>query len=169
MTPRTEAAINNLRGGIQKMEESLGPLDRALRKFNAGRPSRQAVDTPLGAVVLAVEQKERLTRMLKDEGVVYEAVVAEIVTRQESPAVIGSFETGTIVQEGEAHAALRELEFFVQQGGRFAVVKLALTVAGLADESERARTVTYAVERSPEGENTLLKTSEFHVKRHKRR
>ncbi len=129
MTNRTQEAIANLRGGIQKMEAALGPLDRALRRFNAGRPSKQAIDTPLGAVVLAVEQRDRLTRLLTDEGVDYEGVQVEIVTRrQESPAVIGPYEWDTEVPEGETHAALQDLEQFVHQGGRFTVIKLVFTV-----------------------------------------
>src|ERR1035437_1981353 len=56
------------RSAMEKVMD-FSPLKRALRKFTAGRPTKQPVDTPLGAVVLAVEQRDRLARLLKEEGV----------------------------------------------------------------------------------------------------
>jgi hypothetical protein len=161
MTSRTESAIENLRQGIKKMDESLSPLARALRKFNAGRPTKQAVDTPLGAVVLAVEQRDRLARLLKDEGV--EAHLStQIVTRHSTPGIIGDYPEDTAVNEGAVHTALRELEFYVQRGDRFTVSGLVFAVATEND----ADVVTYTVERTPEGHAALLtKTNEFRVSR----
>jgi hypothetical protein len=161
MTPRTETAIENLRQGIKKMDESLTPLARALRKFNAGRPTKQPVDTPLGAVVLAVEQRDRLARLLKDEGV--EAHIStQIITRHKAPGVIGVYPEDTVVNEGETHTAVRELEFYVQRGDRFIVSGLVFAIETESD----ADVVTYTLERTPEGHAALLtKTNEFRVSR----
>lgn len=158
---RTESAIENLRNGIKKMDESLSPLARALRKFNAGRPTKQAVDTPLGAVVLAVEQLERLARLLKDEGV--EAHIStQIITRHKTPGIIGTCTEDTVVNEGSVHTAVRELEFYVERGDHFTVLGLtfAIETEGAAD------VVAYTLERTPEGHAALLaKTNEFRVSR----
>jgi hypothetical protein len=136
------------------------PLKRALRKFNAGRPTKQPVDTPLGAVVLAVEQRDRLARLLKEEGV--EAhISAEIVTRHKTPGIGVDFPEDTALNEGSAHTALRELEFCVQRGDHFTVSGLAFAI----ETAEATDVVTYTLERTPEGCAALLtKTDEFRVR-----
>jgi hypothetical protein len=161
MTPRTESAIENLREGIKKMDESLSPLARALRKFNAGRPAKQAVDTPLGAVVLAVEQRDRLARLLKDEGV--EAHLStQIITRHKKLGSTALLTEDTVVNEGSVHTAVRELEDYVQLGDRFTVLGLVFAI----DTESGADVVTYTLERTPEGHAALLtKTNEFRVSR----
>jgi hypothetical protein len=159
MTSRTESAIENLRQGIKKMDESLSPLARALRKFNAGRPTKQPVDTPLGAVVLAVEQRDRLARLLKDEGV--EAHLStQIITRHTTPGIIGDYPEDTVVNEGAVHTALGELEAYVQRGDHFTVSGLTFAIVTESD----AEVVTYTLERTPEGHAALLtKTNEFRM------
>jgi hypothetical protein len=163
MTPRTESAVENLRQGIKKMDESLSPLARALRKFNAGRPTKQPVDTPLGAVVLAVEQRDRLARLLKDEGV--EAhLFTQIVTRHSIPGSSAMLTEDTAVIEGTTHTAVKELELHVQNGNRFTVLGLVFAI----ETDSRADVVTYTLERTPEGQATLLtKTNEFRLHRRK--
>ena len=166
MTSRTESAIENLRQGIKKMDESLTPVARALRKFNAGRPTKQPVDTPLGAVVLAVEQTDRLARLLNDEGV--EAHIStQIITRHPMPGSSAVFTEETAVNEGATHTAVKELELHVQNGNRFTVLGL---VFAIETESDADNVVTYTLERTPEGQAALLtKTNEFRVSRRGRK
>jgi hypothetical protein len=143
------------------MDESLTPAARALRKFNAGRPAKQAVDTPLGAVVFAAEQMERLERLLKDEGV--EAYISTtLISRHATPGIIGDYVEDTAINQGSLHTALREMEFYAQRGDRFVVSGLvfAIETDGLAD------VVTYTLERTPEGQAALLtKTNEIRLNR----
>jgi hypothetical protein len=168
MTPRSEAAIVNLRNGIQKMEESLSPLDRAVRKITAGRPARQAVDTPIGAVALAEEQRERLTRLLEEEGI-QAHVLAQIITEQESPNALEPFPWTTDVEEGSTYKALHDLELFVREGGRFVFTGLKFSIEP-KNEVESAHTITYTLKRSTDGQaGVLVKTSESQVKHYKRR
>ena len=140
------------------MEDS--PMKRALRKFNAGRPSNQPVATPLGAVVLAVEQRDRLARLLKDEGV--EAHIStEIITRLKLPGASVAFPEDTVLNEGSAHTALAELEFHVQNGGHFTVSGLVFGI----ETAEGADVITYTLERTPEGCAALLtKKDEIRVR-----
>jgi len=136
------------------------PLKRALRKFNAGRPTKQPVDTPLGAVVIAVEQRNRLLRLLKDEGV--EARIStEIITRLKLPGASVAFPEDTALNEGSIHTALAELEFHVQNGGQFTVSGLVFAI----ETAEPPVVVTYTLERTPEGCAALLTQSdEFRVR-----
>ena len=135
-------------------------MKRALRKFNAGRPSRQPVDTPLGAVVISVEQRDRLSRLLKDEGV--EArISAEIITRLKVPGASVAFPEDTALNEGSVHTALAELEFHVQNGNHFTVAGLVFAI----ETAEPPVVVTYTLERTPEGCAALLtQTDEFRVR-----
>ena len=55
------------RAGLDAMEKALTPLSRALRRFSAGKPVARATSTPLGAVVLATEQRDRLRAILDSE------------------------------------------------------------------------------------------------------
>jgi hypothetical protein len=161
---RTESAIENLRQGIKKMDESLTPLARALRKFNAGRPTKQPFDTPLGAVMLAVDQRDRLARLLKDEGVEAD-LTTQIITQLRLPGS-GAFTEDTAVNEGAVWTAVKELEFYVQQGGHFTVLGLTF---GIETESGED-VVTYTLERTPEGQAALLtKTNELRVNRQRRK
>ena len=165
MTARTASAIENLRQGIRKMDDSLTPLGRALRKFSAGRPTKQSVDTPLGALVLAVEQRDRLSRLLKDEGI--EAQLStQIITRHKLPGVSVAHTENTVVNEGALHTAVRELEFHVQQGHHFTVLGLTFSI----ETENDADIVTYTLERTPEGQAALLtKTNEARVHLHRRK
>lgn len=140
------------------MENS--PLKRALRKFNAGRPTKQPVDTPLGAVVIAVEQRDRLARLLKDEGV--EAHIStQIITRHKTPGIGVDYPEDTAVNEGSLHTALGELEFYAQRGDQFTVSGLTFVI----ETAEATDVFTYTLERTPEGCAALLtKTNEFRVR-----
>jgi hypothetical protein len=163
MTPyRTQAAKRNLREGIKKMEKVMdaSPLKRALRKFNAGRPTNQPVDTPLGAVVIAVEQRDRLARLLKDEGV--EAQIStQIITRHKTPGIGVDYSEDTAVNEGSVHTAVRELEFYAQRGDQFTVSGLTFAI----ETAEAADVFTYTLERTPEGCAALLtKANEVRVR-----
>ena len=55
--------------GRKAMEEVLTPMQKAYRKFLSGKPPDSPKNTPLGAVMLATEQKKRLTDLLKNERV----------------------------------------------------------------------------------------------------
>lgn len=141
------------------MEDS--PMKRALRKFNAGRPSKQPVDTPLGAVVIAVEQRDRLARLLKDEGVEARRIDTQIITRHKTPGIIGAYAEDTALNEGSAGIALQELEFYIQRGDHFTMSGLAFAI----ETAEATDVITYALERTPEGYAALLtKTDEFRVR-----
>jgi len=142
------------------------PLKRAFRKFNAGRPARQPVDTPLGAVVLATEQRDRLARMLKDEGVEARHVSTVIIGRVNGPGFDGDLAEDIIVNEGSAHTALYELELHALQGRSFTVLGLTF----LIETAEATDVVAYTVERTPEGCATLLsKTNEYRVQHRRTR
>jgi len=150
------------RAGLDAMEKVMenSPLKRALRKFNAGRPAKQPVDTPLGAVVLAVEQRERLARLLNDEGVEAHITTA-IITRHKTPGIIGDYAEDTALNEGSVHTALKELEFAVQRGDHFTVSGLMFAI----ETAEATDVFTYTLERTPEGCAALLtKTNEFRVR-----
>src|SRR5215467_8218458 len=63
MTPFTK---QDRRAGHKAMEKVLTPMQRALRKFGSGKPPETPKNTPLGAVILATEQRARLFRLLND-------------------------------------------------------------------------------------------------------
>ena len=143
------------------MEQALTPMQKIIRKFNAGRPTKQPVDAPLGAVVLAVEQRDRLARLLKDEGV-DARISTQIITRHITPGVSAARPEETAVNEGATHTAVRELEFYVQQGERFSVSGLVFAI----ETESGADVVSYTLDRTPEGQAALLtKTNELRVNR----
>jgi hypothetical protein len=148
---------------MEKVMEN-SPLKRALRKFNAGRPTTQPVDTPLGAVALAVEQRDRLARLLKDEGVEAQISTA-IITRLKMPGASVDIADDTAVNQGSLHTAVRELEFYVEQGGHFTVSGLTFVI----ETADAADVVKYTLERTPEGCAALLtKTNEFRTRNRRR-
>jgi hypothetical protein len=152
-----KATYPERRNGFEAMEKLMdgSPLKRALRKFTAGRPVEQPVDTPLGAVVFAVEQRDRLQRLLKGEGVVA-AISTEIITRLKLPGLIGELTEDTALNEGSMYTALRELESHVQEGGSLIVSGLVFVIetAGAKDVA------SYTLDRTPEGCAVLLAKTE---------
>jgi hypothetical protein len=155
------------RAGLDAMEKVMetSPLKRVIRKFNAGRPTKQPVDTPLGAVTLAAEQMGRLARLLEDEGV-EASVSAAIITRHKIPGADVNLIEDTAVNEGSLHTALAELEFCVQRGDRFTVSGLTF----ILEAADATDVIAYTLERTPEGLAALLtKGDEFRVSRQVRR
>jgi hypothetical protein len=140
-------------------------LVRRAANLNAGRPTKQPVDSPLGAVVLAVEQRDRLARLLNDEGVDAHLTTL-IITQLKLPGSIEAIPEDTEVVEGWVFEAVKELEFHVRQGGHFTVSGLVFAI----ETESGADVVTFTLERSPEGQAALLtKTNELRVSRQRRK
>jgi len=155
---RSESAIENLRQGIKKMDESLSPLSRALRKFNAGRPTKRSVDTPLEAVLLAVEQRDRLSDLLSDTGA---RLTRTVIVIQAALPDGTPLQDWADVDEGEESGAVAFLEGHSRDGGSFVVSGLKF-VFETADGED---VVDYPVERTPEGRKALGECKVFHVRR----
>ena len=162
-SPRTGEARKNLQEGIKKMDESLSPLSRALRKFNAGRPSKQEVDTPLGAVVLAVEQRERLAVLLAEVGVSLSRTI--IVIEATLPGMGVPMQVWADVDAGCESSTVKFLEEHSQDGNSFGVSGLKFVVQGEGGHS----VVDYAVNRTPEGRKALGECNVSHVRNHKKK
>lgn len=147
------------RAGLDAMDEALTPLTRALRRFGAGKPVARPKETPLGAVLLATEQRERLRRILESERDIESHCIthAAITIRLESPGVIGAFDDGPyFVTEGTESAAVKELENILACGHRFIVSGLTFVV----QTGTETRVFEYRLDRTPEGEAALCLTKE---------
>ncbi len=135
------------------MEQSLTPMQKAYRQFLSGRPPATPKNTPLGAVALATEQRQRLTdilaeQRLKDARITSMAVVIRFVPSvPETPADAIPVEAG---KEGQAISLLEEY------GKKF---KRSFVIAGLqfaVQDRKEKRFFAYPIERTPEGEAALL-------------
>lgn len=133
------------------MEKSLTPMQKAYRQFLSGRPPATPKNTPLGAVALATEQRQRLTgilaeQRLKDAGITGVAVVVRYLRpAPNAPANTILVEEG---KEGQAVASLEESS-----------VRRAFVIAGLlftVRDGKEKRFFAYPIERTPEGEAALL-------------
>lgn len=156
---RTQTAIENLRQGVKKMDDSLSPLARALRKFNAGRPAKQAVDTPLGAVVLAVEQRGRLNGLLAEAGATLSRTI--IVIEATVPGIAVPVQDWIDVAEAAESDAVAFLEDTNRSGYTFVVTGLKFVVVSDGGET----VVDYAVLRTAEGREALGNCKVFDVRK----
>jgi hypothetical protein len=136
------------------MENSLTPLTRAVRRFSAGKPIGRTKDTPLGAVLLATEQRERLRGILDNEEGIESPIIthAAIAVRLQAPGVPVAFDDGPIlVKEGTESEAVRELEAQLKCGNKFTVSGLTFVVQAGAE----VRVFQYRIERTSEGDAAL--------------
>lgn len=151
--------------GRKAMEESLDPLTRALRKFTAGKPSGSLKDTPLGVVSLAVDQRDRLMKILSDEPGIRHPRITEA-------AIVGRLKikgSGTIVNEivpvveGKESAAVEHLEGNRNFEHQFTISGLVFAVHVGKD----ARLFSYRIERTPLGDAVLKAEGELLLSRRK--
>lgn len=141
------------RAGQKAMEEVLTPIQRAYRKFLSGRPPATPKNTPLGAVALATEQRQRLTKILADEGLVRAHIVGMAVVVRFNPPVPETPSDTILVEEGKEGSAIAFLEQYGAKYRRpFVIAGLLFTVK---DDQEK-RFFVYPIERTPEGEQALL-------------
>jgi len=155
------------RAGREAMENSLTPLTRAFRKFGAGKPIGRTSDTPLGAVLLATEQRERLRRILDNESGIQNPTitVVAIVVRLEALGASAAFDDGPIlVEEGAESEAVRYLEGQLNCGNKFTVAGLSFVV----EAGDETRVFQYRVERSTGGDAALKNASETLIQRRKK-
>lgn len=139
--------------GRKAMEESLTPLMRALRKFSAGKPG-SLPETPLEAVRLAVEQRDRLARILADEDGVErpKILMTAIVVRFEVARSRATIDDDPIlIEPGKESAAVSELEAYRDCGHRFRISGFVFVVR-VGNKKHR---FNYRVERTPEGDEVL--------------
>jgi hypothetical protein len=137
------------------MEEALTPMQRAARRFNSGRPPAPPKNTPLGAVLLATEQRTRFARILESERGLKNPRITSlaVVIRFARPADPNVLADAILVEEGKESKALAFLEMYGEKLKRdFIVVGLQFAVQ---DASEK-RLVAYPIDRTPEGEAALV-------------
>lgn len=146
------------------MEASLTPLARALRKFTAGRPA-PANNRPIGAVALAVDQRERLENILASEGIGNAQITATvIVVRLDLEGADAPMDDWITVESGRESSAVKELEHYRDYGHEFTVSGLVFVVRAGNEE----RFVKYRIERTPEGDNALKLAEDNKLRRPKR-
>lgn len=146
------------------MEDSLTPLTRALRRFGAGKPVTRSKDTPLNAVLLASEQRERLRGILdSEEGLESPRIThAAIAIRLKAPGVPIEFDDAPIeVVEGTESEAVQYLEGQIKCGNGFTVSGLTFVVEAGAD----VRVFQYRLDRTPEGASALRLAGEKVLRR----
>jgi hypothetical protein len=139
--------------GRRAMEEVLTPMQKAYRKFLSGKPPDSPKNTPLGAVMLATEQKKRLTDLLKNERVKGARITSTGVVIRFVPFAPESPSDFIVVEEGKEGQAIASLE---QYGTK---VKREFVIAGLlfaVQDSKEKRGFAYPIERTPEGQAALL-------------
>jgi hypothetical protein len=147
------------------MENSLTPLARALRKFCAGKPISRANNTPLGAVTLAAEQRERLRKILENDKDIQSPSIthAAVTVLLEAPGVAVPFDDLVLVEEGTESEAVRFLEAHIECGNTFTVAGLSFVVQA----GDATRVFQYRVERTPDGDAALRLTGEKLIQRRK--
>lgn len=131
------------------MEESLTPTVKAFRRFAAGRKPEQPKDTPLGALLVATEQRERLRRILDTQEGLQDTQItgAAVVLRFEGHE--GGYPV--IVKEGSESGALAQFEEYTRLGRAFHICGLMFTVRSGSEMYPFA----YLIERTPEGSAAL--------------
>jgi hypothetical protein len=131
--------------GYEAMEKSLTPMQKALRKFGAGRPPVPPKNTPMAAVSLVIEQRERLLQKLQDSGLKNPRITsAAIVVRPTSEATPSAL----LVVEGRESEAVAFLE---RIAGRFVIVGPMFAVQDDSDKMPFA----LLIERTPGGQAAL--------------
>jgi hypothetical protein len=147
--------------GRKAMEKSLTPTQRAYRRFLSGRPPAMPKNTPLGAVTLATEQRERLAAILKDEAKTARIQGTAVVIRF-TPTVPDTPADSILVEEGKEGQAIAFLEMY---GKKF---KREFVIAGLqfnVQEGKKCTFFVYPIERTPEGEAALLWSAQRQMQR----
>lgn len=140
------------------MEKSLSPLSRALRRFSAGKPVCRPEDTPLRAVLLATEQRERLRAILDSEDIDSPRIThTALVILLDAAGSSVLFDDGPfVVIEGKESFTVRDLEQLLECGHKFTVSGLTFVVQSGA---EKPRIFEYRAERTPEGEAALSRAA----------
>ena len=144
------------------MEESLTPLARALRRFNAGKPLKQLKDTPLAIVVLAVEQRDRLANFLAgEEGVESPKITAtNIVGLLKVQGSTTPLVEHVEIEDGKESEAVAWLEAHRNYGHKFRTSGFVFVIR----VGRKEHIVSYRVERTPEGD-AVLKIIEMRLER----
>jgi hypothetical protein len=136
------------------MERALTPMQRAVRRFNSGRPPATPKNTPLGAVMLATEQRKRFAEILAAEkGAKHPRITSMgVVIRfpNPDPNALADF---ILVEEGEEGQAKALLEMYgAKSKGEFTIAGLQF---GVQDGKEK-RQVAFPIDRTQKGEEALL-------------
>jgi hypothetical protein len=141
------------RAGHKAMEKSLTPMQKAYRKFLSGKPPVTPKNTPLGAVALATEQRQRLAGILAEEGLKAARVTGVAVVIRFVPSVPDALADTIPVEEGKEGQAVATLETY---GAKF---KRSFEIVGLhfavQDGRKEKRLFSYPIERTPEGHAAL--------------
>jgi len=143
------------------MEQSLSSMQRAFRKFLAGRPARTADNTPLGIVSLAVEQRARLRGILESDPETQSARITRtaIVARLSVAGSPTPFDDAFLeVEEGSESNAVRYFERHLEFGNKFTAAGLAFVIQPRPDELPVV--LEYKIERTPEGDKALRRAAE---------
>jgi hypothetical protein len=143
------------RAGYRAMEESLTPMQKAYRTFLSGKPPEKPKDTPLGAVALATEQRQRLTGILAKEGLKAARVTGMAVVIRFVPTVPDAPADAILVEEGKEGQAISHL---TEYGARFKEKK-KFVIAGLhfaIQDGKDKRLFTFPIERNAEGHAALM-------------
>jgi hypothetical protein len=148
--------------GYTAMEKRLTRMQKAYRKFLSGKPPASPKNTPLGAVVLATEQRKRLADLLNKEKVKGARITSMGVVIRFVPAVPDTPADFILVEEGKESQAIASLE---QYGAKF---KRDFVIAGLlfaVQDGKEKRPFAYPIERTPEGEGAVIWSYERQMQR----
>ena len=130
-------------------------MQKAYRHFLSGKPPETPKNTPLAAVSLATEQRQRLEEILgkhevKDARITSVAVVVRFPSAPELPADV------ILVEEGKTGQAIAQLEAY----GSGLKVKRLFIISGLHFAiqmgTKEKRLFTFPIERTPEGHAALM-------------
>lgn len=139
--------------GRRAMEKSLTPMQKAYRQFLSGRPPATPKNTPLGAVALATEQRQRLTGILAEQRLKDARITSMAVVIRFVPPVPETPADAIPVEEGKEGQAISLLETY---GTKY---RRTFVIAGLqfaVQDRKEKRFFAYPIERTPEGEAALL-------------
>jgi len=135
------------------MEKTLTPMQKAYRKFLSGKPPAVPKNTPLAAVVLATERRNRLADILAEEHVKAARITSMGVVIRFVPFVPESPADFIVVEEGKEWQAIASLEQYRTKVKRdFVIAGLLFAVHG----AEGKRGFAYPIERTPEGQAAVL-------------
>ncbi len=132
------------------MEAALMPIQKALRKYGAGRPPALTKRSPAAIVALAEDQRARLQKILESEPGVTEPRItsAAVVLRSDGPPAV--------VLVGEGKEADAVLKLYAKLAGPYSVAGLMFGV----QEGGKTYPFAYLLERSPEGQAALREAFE---------
>lgn len=150
-----KTAYPKRRAGLDAMNESLTPIARAIKRFGSGKPVTRPTDTPLTAVLLATEQRDRLRAILESEEGIESARVthAAIAIRIHARGALIPIpdDPGVLIIEGSESRAVAELEAQLKCENTFTVSGLTFVV----EVQSETRVFQYRLERTPEGDAAL--------------